>query len=357
MTTPHQPRGRGAVGNPANRFLKHQLDETFFDDTDPEPAAHQTVLVRDDSQSVLSENQSPDIGFRFSLNPYRGCEHGCAYCYARPTHEYLGLSAGLDFERIIHYKPDAARHLSQALSQPSWKPEPITLSGVTDPYQPVENDLGITRQCLEVFVAFRQPVILITKNRLILRDLDVLQKLARFHAVRVCVSITTLDSGLARALEPRTATPSARLDTVRQLRDAGISAGVLTAPMIPGLNDHELPALLDAAGKAGAEFARYTMIRLPFAVAPLFEDWLRRHRPLAADKILNRIREIRGGRLNVSTFGERLRGAGPEADRIRQLFHISRKRAGFPENLNDLSCGHFRRHDPRQPELDLDARS
>src|SRR5439155_20505332 len=270
-----------------------------------------TQYFRDATKTIIAHNQSPDVGFETSINPYRGCEHGCIYCFARPTHEYLGLSAGLDFESKIMVKPDAPKLLEAELSSPKWKPQTLIMSGVTDPYQPVERKLRITRGCLEVLARFRNPVAIITKNGLVTRDLDLLHELATYNAAAVNISVTSLDSKLQRVLEPRTSLPEARLDAISQLRAAGIPTGVMVAPIIPGLTDHEVPRILEACANAGAQFAGYTVVRLPWAVAPLFEHWLEEHFPDRKEKVLGRIRHLRGnGRLNNPKWHTRITGEG-----------------------------------------------
>jgi DNA repair photolyase len=266
------PKGRGSHLNPPNRFLTTRVELDLVDEE--EGSSPQTMFQSDHARSVVTENNSPDIPFRYSLNPYRGCEHGCNYCYARPTHEYLGLNAGLDFETKILVKHDAPALFRDFLARDCWVPESITLSGVTDCYQPCERRFRRTRACLEVAAEARQPISIITKNALVLRDLDLLRDLAANRAVRVLVSVTTLDAGLARVMEPRTSTPAARLRAVRTLADAGVPVGVLVAPIIPGLNDSEIPAVLAAVKEAGATAAYYQLLRLPLTVAPVFRDWL-----------------------------------------------------------------------------------
>jgi DNA repair photolyase len=273
-------------------------------------------------------------------------------CYARPTHEYLGLSAGLDFESKILVKEDAPELLRKELSSRRWKPEVLSMSGVTDPYQPVEKKLRITRRCLEVLAEFRNPVVMVTKNHLVTRDIDLLSELARHAAAAVAISLTTLDDDLRRIMEPRTSRPSRRLAAIEKLAGAGIPVGVMTAPVIPGLTDHELPNLISAAAQAGARFAAYTPVRLPYAVSPLFEDWLSRHFPERKEKVLNRIRSMRGGRLNDPNFGTRMRGGGVCAEQISQLFSISCRRAGIERGrFPKLSSDAFRRPDETQPAL------
>jgi DNA repair photolyase len=309
------------------------------------------VFLRDGTRTIIARNDSPDVGFGASINPYRGCEHGCVYCYARPTHEYLGFSAGLDFETKIMVKEDAPELLRAELSSPRWQPEVLGISGVTDPYQPIERKLQLTRRCLEVLAEFRNPCGIVTKNRLITRDIDILSELTRFNAAAVHVSLPTLDVPLNRVMEPRTSLPAQRLAAIEALADAGIPVGVLVAPVIPGLTDHEIPSVLDAAAKAGARFAGYTMLRLPYAVAPLFEEWLGQHFPERKDKVLNRIRDVRGGRLNKSEFGERMCGEGPFAEQIGALFAIAARKAGIGRSPV-LSTAAFRRP-PRDGQLTL----
>jgi DNA repair photolyase len=350
LSTSANPRARGAAENPPNRFEAQwiQLDEPLRDD-DGNLIEPRTMFLRDDTQTILTYNESPDIMFKVGCSPYRGCEHGCAYCYARPTHEYLGFSAGLDFESRIMVKERAPDLLRAALSKKTWHPQPVAMSGITDVYQPIERRLELTRRCLEVFAEFRNPVGIVTKNHLVTRDIDLLRELARFNAVNVSVSLTTLDAELTKVLEPRASRPSRRLEAIRELSAAGICVSVLTAPIIPGLNDHEIPALLKAAAQAGARGAGYTVVRLPHGVAPLFEMWLERHRPGEKEKILGRIRELRGGKLYKADFGTRMRGEGPLADQIKALFEVSKRKAGFAGDnaatkiiTNNLNASHFR---------------
>ena len=340
--------GRGASWSPANRFEKLHVDahepDVVQEDPDPtEKPRRQTIFFRDASKSIIARNQSPDVGFETSLNPYRGCEHGCIYCYARPTHEYLGFSAGLDFESRIMVKPEAARLLEAELSSPRWEPQTLVLSGVTDPYQPVERKLRITRGCLEVLAKFRNPVAIITKNRLVTRDADLLGELAAHQASAVNISVTSLDPKLQQILEPRTSAPAARLEAIAQLRAAGVPTGVMVAPIIPGLTDHEVPKILEACAAAGAQFAGYTVVRLPWAVAPLFENWLEEHFPDRKEKILGRLRDIRGnGRLNNPEWHTRITGQGFFAEQISQIFEVSCRRAGLNARPK-LSTAAFRR--------------
>jgi DNA repair photolyase len=346
-------RGRGATINPANRFeaLRYELEDWCEPET--EGRSIRTEFLHDDSQSIISYNNSPDVGFDASLNPYRGCEHGCAYCYARPTHEYLGFSAGIDFESRILVKAKAAELLAAELAKPSWTPQNLALSGVTDAYQPIERKLQITRSCLRVLVEFRNPVIVITKNHLVTRDADYLGELATVNASAVSLSITTLDPHLTRILEPRASSPLQRLDAISTLHGAGISVGVNVAPIIPGINDHEIPSITATAAKAGAQFASYTIIRLPLTVAPIFVAWLENHFPDRKEKVLSRIRSMRNGKLNNADFGARMRGDGPVAEEIGQLFHVSCRRAGLNRTRRELSTAAFRRVLPNQMELAL----
>jgi DNA repair photolyase len=341
-------RGRGASWSPANRFEKLHVDVNDVDVNDVDLSEEErprraTQYFRDGSKTIITRNNSPDVGFETSVNPYRGCEHGCIYCYARPTHEYLGFSAGLDFESKIMVKMDAPELLKVELESPRWKPQVLVMSGVTDPYQPIERKLRIARRCLEVLVRFRNPVAIITKNRLVTRDVDLLRELAACKAAAVNISVTSLDAKLQAVLEPRTSPPNARLETIQQLRSAGIPAGVMVAPIIPGLTDHEVPRILEACSQAGAQFAGYTIVRLPWAVAPLFEHWLEEQFPDRKEKILGRIRGVRGnGRLNNSQWRTRMTGEGIFAEQIASLFEIGCRRAGIGERPK-LSTAAFRR--------------
>jgi DNA repair photolyase len=342
---------RGAVSNPRNRFerLAIELDEEFAD----EARNPQTQFLRDDTQTLISYTDSPDIGFRASVNPYRGCEHGCAYCYARPYHEYLGFSAGLDFETRILVKLSAPELLRRELSSPKWQPQVLAMSGVTDCYQPIERKLQITRRCLEVLAEFRNPVAIVTKNYLVTRDLDLLEKLASVRAANVNLSITTLDAELARRLEPRASLPRHRLQAIERLSAAKVPVRVLVAPVIPGLNDHEIPGILSAARAAGAQDAGYVLLRLPYGVKEIFSDWLANHLPGAQKKILDRIRATRGGELNDPRFGTRMRGEGSEAEAIQRLFEVSVAREGFKKEPLSLSIGQFRNPCGEQLEFTL----
>ena len=326
-----------------------ERDEDWNPEEDPLP---QTQFLKDTTQSIIAYNDSPDIGFRASINPYRGCEHGCIYCYARPFHEYLGFSSGLDFETKIMVKENAPELLRQELASKKWEPQVIAMSVVTDCYQPVERRLKLTRGCLEVLAEFRNPVGIVTKNLLVTRDIDILSELARHNAAAVFISLTTLDSDLRKIMEPRTSPPAARLAAIQKLSQAGIPVGVMLAPVIPGLTDSEIPSLLKAAAEAGAKSAGYVVLRLPHAVAPLFEQWLAKHFPDRKEKILNRLRSIRDGKLYRPQFGSRMSGEGIFADQISQMFDVARRRAGLISRP-ELSVASFRRPGGRQLELSL----
>ena len=335
-------RGRGVASRPAGRFAREESVPEPGDGDEPAPAPG-TELITEKIRSIISRNQSPDIPFEQSVNPYRGCEHGCVYCYARPSHAYVDLSPGLDFEQKIFIKPEAAGVLRRELSKPGYRCSPITLGSNTDAWQPAERQLGITRRILEVLAGFRHPVSIITKSALVERDQDLLADLARDNLVHVLVSVTTLDDELKRRLEPRTAGPRRRLETIRRLSGAGIPCGVLAAPMIPGLNDHELEGILAAAAEAGARFAGYVLLRLPHEVEPIFQEWLHAQYPLKAAKVLSLIRQVRGGSLNDATFGRRMRGSGPIAALLAQRFAAACRRHGFMrESEASLDTSRFR---------------
>ena len=336
--------GRGAAFNPANRFDK--IDVAPDPDSDVDPSEHpspQTVYLRDTSRTIIATNDSPDVMIEASVNPYRGCEHGCVYCYARPTHEYFGLSVGLDFETKIFVKERAPELLREELMSPRWDVKVVSLSGVTDCYQPAERKFQLTRRCLQVLSEFGNPCGVITKNHLITRDIDVLRELAERNLVVAILSITTLDNEVQRVMEPRTSTPARRLAAVEALSKAGIRTGVMVAPVVPGLTDHEMPAILKAAADAGAQFAGYVPVRLPFAVKDLFADWLDKHFPQRKSKILARIRDIRAGKLNNSDFHTRMSGTGPMAEQLSQMFDVAKRRAGITEKFPPLSRDQFRR--------------
>lgn len=339
-------RGRGAESNSTGRYesRRHNVDlDNYGYLEDDDVKAVPTQFFKDTSRTIITENDSPDIPFRYSMNFYRGCEHGCIYCYARPTHEYLNLSAGLDFESKIFVKEEAPQLLREKLMSPRWKPESITISGVTDCYQPAERHYKLTRQCLEILLEFRHPVALITKNQMIMRDLDILKKLAQDNLVAVFISVTTLDASLGRVLEPRTSSPQARLMAIEALAKAGVPVGVNVAPVIPGLTDHELPDILKAASEAGATSAGYTMLRLPHSVSNLFVQWLETHRPLNKDKVLNYLRDMRGGELYKSDFKTRMRGEGPLADNVKKMYKVFSEKYGLNRKRFALSIDLFRR--------------
>jgi DNA repair photolyase len=342
-------KGRGSAENPPNRFEKIEYI--------PEPEeieqgiSPKTVFYKDNSRSIVAYNDSPDVGFDASINPYRGCEHGCIYCYARPTHEYLGLSAGLDFETKIFVKEDAPELLRRELSSPKWQPQALAISGVTDPYQPAERHFRLTRECLKVLAEFRNPIGIVTKNYLITRDIDILKELAEYQAAVVALSITTLDHKLAAVMEPRASQPDLRLKAIEKLSASGIPTMVLIAPVIPGLTDHEIPKIIEKAVDTGAQQAGYVMLRLPYGVADLFQNWLDRHFPYKKSKILNRIRSIRKGKLNSPEFNERMKGEGIFAEQVKSLFTVSCRKAGIERNKIRLSHTAFRRPGDTQLKL------
>jgi DNA repair photolyase len=342
-------RGRGASSNPRNRFEKISYETSEWDE--PEDPSRNTVFLKDDTRTIINYNDSPDVGFNASINPYRGCEHGCIYCFARPNHEYLGLSAGLDFETKILVKEDAPQLLRRELSSPRWEPQIIAISGVTDAYQPIERRLQLTRRCLEVLVEYRNPVVIITKSDLVVRDLDLLKELAKIDGILVFVSVTSLDPELAREIEPRASQPAKRLAAISALADAGVPVGSLIAPVIPGLTDHEIPGIISAIAQAGAVAAGYVPLRLPYGVAPLFEEWLTLHRPLQKEKILGRIREIRGGKLNDPDFGTRMQGSGAYAEHISEMFEVCCRKARLNTRRPKLSAKSFRKGGPAQLPL------
>ncbi len=350
---PQEFHNRGALVNPANRFEKisFRRDEEVSDEDYEGRVNPKTEFFKDTSKSIISYNDSPDIGFETSLNPYRGCEHGCVYCYARPTHEYFGLSSGWDFESKIFVKTEAASLLRKELAHPQWKPQVVVVSGVTDCYQPFEKKFQITRQCMEVLLDFRNPTAIITKNKLVTRDIDIFKQMADYHGINATISITTLDPALARAMEPRASTPANRLKAMEELAKAGVPVTVNVSPVIPALTDHEIPAILKAAAQAGALGAGYTVIRLPFAVKDLFETWLAQYFSDRKNKVLNRIKELRGGILYHSEWGTRMTGTGLFADQIRDIFDLGYKRAGFSEGRIRLSASAFR--NPYQTQLTL----
>jgi len=341
-------RGRGAGLNPGNRFedvrlhvLGETLDERLAES--PEGVQVRTKILDDSTRSIINAVDSPDLSFKWTVNPYRGCEHGCIYCYARPGHEYLGLSSGLDFETTIIAKQQAPVLLRKELAAGSWKGESIVMSGVTDCYQPIERDLRITRACLAVCLEFRQSVSIITKNSLVLRDLDLIKALHELGLISVALSITTLDPTLARIMEPRASVPKERLRALRELAACGVPTTVMTAPIIPAINDHEIPAILAAASAEGARSAGYVLLRLPYQIKALYEDWLRRHFPERAEKALSLLRSTRGGNLYDATPHHRMKGTGPYAEQIRATFKTFAKRHGLDNPRTPLNTGAFRR--------------
>ena len=342
-------KGRGAVSNPPVRFEPARREafddgwatlEQSFAELPPLP----TSLTEDRAKSALSYNESPDLGFDRSINPYRGCEHGCIYCYARPSHAYLGFSPGLDFETRLMFKPDIAALLEKELRKPGYQPRPIALGANTDPYQPVERQLGLTRAVLDVLDRFSHPVTIVTKSAGVLRDVDVLQRLAARNLVRVCLSVTTLDPALARIMEPRAATPARRLQAIRELTAAGVPTAILAAPMIPAVNDMELEGLLEQGAAAGATSAGYVLLRLPLEIKQLFEEWLARHMPDRAARVLSLIRQTRGGALYDSRFGQRQTGSGPYAELLARRFAVAARRLGLEKRgggTGALDCTRF----------------
>ncbi|MDY6981387.1 MAG: PA0069 family radical SAM protein [Pseudomonadota bacterium] len=335
-------KGRGAGSNIVSRFVEHKR-EAVDDGWEPaERTPLRTELFTDNSRTIISHNDSPDVPFTASINPYKGCEHGCSYCFARPTHTYLDLSAGLDFESKIYCKPAAAQLLEAELARPRYTAQVIALGANTDAYQPVERDMRITRSILEVLQAHNHPVAIITKSALVERDIDLLAPMAEMNLVRVFVSVTTLDRELGRRLEPRAAAPQRRLETVRRLRQAGIPVGVLMAPIIPVLNDHEIEQLLGECAAAGADSAGYVILRLPHEIKDLFVRWLQEHYPLKAEHVMNRVRDLRGGREYQSNFGERMRGSGQYAELIAHRFALACKKQRLNRRSLDLDCSKFR---------------
>ena len=345
-------KGRGSAVNPKNRFTEKEV----VYDVDPETGQlkrPKTRLFPDHTTQIISRNNSPDIGFDVSVNPYRGCEHGCAYCYARPSHEFLGMSAGLDFESKIVVKYNAPNLLRKELSNPSWKPQTLVMSGVTDPYQPIEKKLEITRGCVQVLTASRHPLVIITKNYLVTRDIDLLSELAEVNAVRVVLSITSLDPAITNTMEPRTSRPRKRLQAVRELSNAGISVQVNIAPVIPGLTDDEIVPIMEASAEAGAKSVSLVNLRLPYGVKDLFAKWLDDHQPNRKEKVLNKIRSLKNGKLNRYEFGERFRVEGAYGEQMRQLLDIHSKRLGLNEKREPLNVNEFRRPDTDQLRLQL----
>ena len=349
-------KGRGAQQNPKNRFEKLRIENSEYDQFISEEELSlqkkvQTIFYKDESKSIIAKNDSEDVGFDYSINPYRGCEHGCVYCYARPTHEFLGFSSGIDFESKIMVKEDSAKLLEYEFKKKSYVPKLLMFSGNTDCYQPIERKLKLTRELLKICLEFRNPVSIITKNSLIERDIDILSQLAKKELVTVTLSITTMDKYLANKMEPRTSTPEMRLNTIRQLSMNNIPVGVNVAPVIPGLNDKEIPGILKKASEYGAGHAGYIMLRLPYSVKEIFTNWINREFPNKASKILNSIRNVREGKLNSNEFGERFSGKGELADTIKNLFEISCRKYQLNKRPYNLSTEYFRGYANKQIEL------
>ena len=343
MLRPSPARGRGAQTNASGRY--ESLSREAFDDgwtEDEQPTQLRTTITPEKARVILTTNDSPDISFNQSINPYRGCEHGCTYCYARPAHAYMGLSPGLDFETKLFFKPEAAALLERELSRPGYKVQNIQIGGNTDPYQPIERELRITRGVLEVLQRFQHPFSIITKSNLITRDLDILGPMGRAGLARAAVSVTTLDRKLARSMEPRAATPQRRLDAIRQLAAAGTPTIVMFAPIIPGLNDHELEALLERSADAGAAAAGYVVLRLPLEIKDLFREWLQAEHPARARRVLSLVRQMRGGRDYDPEWGKRQRGEGPIAQLIGRRFQVACERLGLNGSWAPLEVGRFR---------------
>lgn len=350
-----EQRGRGAVSNQSGRF-EPETRQAFDDgwDTVEETAARlETTLTRESARTIITFNKSPDISFDRTINPYRGCEHGCIYCFARPSHAYGGLSAGLDFESRLFFKPNAPELLKRELSRPGYRPRPIALGMNTDAFQPVERDTGLTRDVLKILLACQHPVSLLTKSSLIERDMDIIGPMARMGLARVGVSITTLDRTLARKMEPRAATPARRLQTIRALSDAGIPVTVMTAPIIPGLTDHEIENLLEAAAQHGATGAGYVILRLPYEIKDLFHEWLVTHVPDRAAKVINTIRDMRGGKDYDARWFERGSGRGPVAQMIMQRFVRETHRLGLDTPRAALRTDLFRPPAAMDDQLEL----
>jgi len=339
---PKPRRGRGAIGNPDGRFEVYTRIEEFdgWYQHDAQETLR-TTLTPDRARAVINRNDSPDVPFELSINPYRGCEHGCVYCYARPTHAYLGLSPGLDFETQLFYKPDTAQLLQNELRKPGYRCSPITLGANTDAYQPAEKGLGITRSILEVLSDFSHPVTIVTKSALVERDLDILTHMADRDLAQVLFSFTTLDSKLSRKLEPRPAAPQRRMQALKRTSEAGVSTGVLVAPVIPGLTDAELERILEVSREAGAEAAGYVVLRLPLEVEELFQEWLEHHEPLKARRVMSLVRQFHGGKAYGSTFGRRMRGTGPFSELLCRRFTLACERLGLNTTHRTLDCGRF----------------
>jgi len=347
---PEPIKGRGASTNPGHRFTDEDI-EYDIDESTGQLRKPARKILKGHTKGIIATNKSPDIPFDVSVNPYRGCEHGCAYCYARPTHEFLNMSPGLDFETKIDAKYDAPKLLRKKLASTSWLPQTLVMSGVTDPYQPVEKELEITRKCIEVLAEARHPLVIITKNYGVTHDIDLLKTLAEVNAVRVVLSITSLKNELIGTLEPRTSRPEKRLQAVKELSDAGIPVHVNIAPVIPGLTDDEIVPIMEAAKNSGAESVSYTILRLPFSVKDIFMKWLEDHQPNRKQKVINKLKSLKDGKLNRSEFGERFRGEGAYGEQIRQLMAIHKKRLCLDTKREPLNCTAFRR--PEEGQLSM----
>ncbi|MBB5747484.1 PA0069 family radical SAM protein [Brevundimonas variabilis] len=348
-------KGRGARTNASGRFepVVHEAIDDGWTPQDALPPPLRTTLTPEHARTIITRNTSPDIGFDRSINPYKGCEHGCIYCYARPSHAWMGLSPGLDFESRLFFKPEGARLLEQELARPKYVCKRIHIGGNTDPYQPVEREQKVTRALLEVLQRFNQPFSIITKSHLITRDLDILGPMGRERLATAFVSITTLDRELARTMEPRAATPQRRLDAIRQLADAGVPVGVGFAPVIPGLNDHEMESVLEAAAKAGATTAMYVTLRLPLEIKDLFQEWLADARPDRAARVMSLVRQTRGGKDYDADWSQRMKGTGPVAELIATRFKAAIKRYGLDGKRHDLDVTRFRVPRDMRPQMDL----
>ena len=352
----HTLKGRGALSNPQGRFDRtglEAIDDGWYQDEAPASVA--TSLQPDRARGVITTNDSPDIGFDYSINPYRGCEHGCIYCYARPSHAYMGLSSGLDFETKLFYKADARSVLEKELARPRYVCKPIMLGSNTDPYQPAERTLGVTRSILEVLAEAQHPVSIVTKGVLIARDIEILSAMAKDRLASVAISLTTLDAETKRTLEPRAASPNARLKIIRALTDAGIPVAVMVAPIVPAITDHETEHILEAAQEAGATMASYVLLRLPYEVKDLFKEWLAQHYPQRAEHVMSLVRDARGGRENDPGFGTRMRGTGPYAELIRARFKVAARKLGLDSARGrPLDTTRFRPPGPASSQLQLE---
>jgi DNA repair photolyase len=356
-TFTQQIRGRGARSNASGRY-EAQVREAFDDgwtSDDEAPAKLETTVAAEKAKAIITHNDSPDVGFSASINPYRGCEHGCIYCYARPAHAYMGLSPGLDFETRLFFKPHAARLLEAELSHPRYHPQVIHIGGNTDPYQPQERTLRVTRGVIEVLARFRHPFSVITKSALIVRDLDLMAPMAAEGLVRAAVSVTSLDRRLARSMEPRAATPERRIEAIKRLTDAGVPVTIMFAPCIPGLNDHEMEAVLERAAAAGASGAGYVALRLPLEIKDLFREWLESDHPDRARRVMSLVRQMRGGKDYDTRWGERMRGEGPIGDLMATRFKAARKRYGIDGEWGSLDLSKFRVPPRAGDQIDLFA--